>query len=303
MGTPEATEPRVETLADGRRVAFATYGRPEGVPCFMLHGTPSSRLLARRFDDVARGAGVALIAPDRPGFGRSDPRPWAPVRAYPSDLVALADTLGFERFAVVGVSGGAPFALACGVEIPARLTGIVLLSGLGPLADHPDTRAAMAPVNRRLLALGRLPAPLARLLVPVAAPLLHRAATLAAARAAGREPDLSAVPEADREAAADPVLAADVAADQQEALRQGARALLQEIHTAGRAWGFRPEDVGVHVDLWHGESDELAPTMLARRLAGRLPDCTARFEPGGHLVTLTDVALRQEAFAAIAARS
>jgi hypothetical protein len=41
------TEPRIDTtirLADGRRLAFAEYGDPEGKPVLLFHGLPGSRL-------------------------------------------------------------------------------------------------------------------------------------------------------------------------------------------------------------------------------------------------------------------
>jgi len=38
-----------------------------------LHGTPGSRRLAELFESTARDTDVRILAPDRPGYGRSDP--------------------------------------------------------------------------------------------------------------------------------------------------------------------------------------------------------------------------------------
>ena len=57
--------------------------------------------------------GVKMVAYDRPGYGGSDPKS-AARRRRGADIAAIADELGFDRFAVVGGSGGAPHALACG---------------------------------------------------------------------------------------------------------------------------------------------------------------------------------------------
>jgi pimeloyl-ACP methyl ester carboxylesterase len=47
---------------------------------------------------------------------------------WPDDVVEVADQLGIERFAALGFSGGAPFALACAYKIPHRLTACGLIS-------------------------------------------------------------------------------------------------------------------------------------------------------------------------------
>lgn len=51
-----------------------------------------------------------------------------------------------------------------------------------------------------------------------------------------------------------------------------------------RSWSIRLEDIGVPVDLWHGELDENVPISVGRYLADALPACRTRFlEDEGHL--------------------
>ena len=69
--------------------------------------------------DAASDEHVRLIAPDRPGMGRSDPQPGHVVADWPADVAALADTLGLETFGVVGWSAGTPYAFAC-AAFPSR---------------------------------------------------------------------------------------------------------------------------------------------------------------------------------------
>jgi pimeloyl-ACP methyl ester carboxylesterase len=61
-------------LRDGRRLGYAEYGDPQGLPVFFFHGTPGSRFECGHADiaDDFRRAGARLIAPDRPGIGLSD---------------------------------------------------------------------------------------------------------------------------------------------------------------------------------------------------------------------------------------
>jgi pimeloyl-ACP methyl ester carboxylesterase len=54
-----------------------------------------------------------------------------------------------------------------------------------------------------------------------------------------------------------------------------------------RPWGFRVEEVGVPVRLWHGTEDRLTPPEMARWLAERLPDARIDWlEGAGHAAWL-----------------
>ena len=95
------------TLPDGRRLAYAEFGTPDGRPVLYFHGAPSSRLEPLLVgDDAWRAHGLRVIAPDRPGVGLSDFLPKRGFSQWPNDVVALADALGLERFGVIGMSGG-----------------------------------------------------------------------------------------------------------------------------------------------------------------------------------------------------
>jgi len=63
---------RIISLPDGRRLAFADYGDPQGQPLFFFHGFPGSRYDGAYTGQAAAGMGIRLIAPDRPGMGYSD---------------------------------------------------------------------------------------------------------------------------------------------------------------------------------------------------------------------------------------
>jgi len=115
------------TLPDGRRLAYTEWGLPDGKPLLYFHGTPGSRLWCPD-EDATAAAGVRLIAPDRPGFGRSDPQEGRTLADWPKDVEALADALHISSFAVVGVSGGGAYAAACAALIPRRLSGVAVVS-------------------------------------------------------------------------------------------------------------------------------------------------------------------------------
>jgi len=114
---------RTHELEDGRTLGYAEYGAPDGRPVFVFHGFPGSRLTWSAFDpqDCAGELGLRVIAPERPGYGLSEFQRGRELLDWPEDVLALADPLGLERFAVLGLSGGGPYAAACAFKIPARL--------------------------------------------------------------------------------------------------------------------------------------------------------------------------------------
>ena len=100
-----------------------------------LHGTPGSRLMFAVAHKAARERKVRLIAPERPGYGLSDYRRVESLAQIAEDLGAVADAYGLGRFAVMGVSGGAPYAVAAAEAMPDRISLLALVAPLGEVAD------------------------------------------------------------------------------------------------------------------------------------------------------------------------
>ena len=101
---------RVLRLADGRALGFRIYGDADGTPLLFLHGTPGSRLKFVIGHETGKELGLALVAPDRWGYGLSDVPAKPSLVTFAADMAALMDYLGYRRFAVGGISGGGPFA-------------------------------------------------------------------------------------------------------------------------------------------------------------------------------------------------
>ena len=59
-------------LPGGRQLCYAEYGDPTGQPIFVFHGNPNSRLLWGVIPGTPFLPNIRIIAPDRPGFGRTD---------------------------------------------------------------------------------------------------------------------------------------------------------------------------------------------------------------------------------------
>jgi pimeloyl-ACP methyl ester carboxylesterase len=94
-------------------IAWAGSGSATRRPAFFFHGTPSSRLECQEFRQELCQHNIRLIAPDRPGFGRSEFQAGRSIGDYARDIVMLAKHLNLQDYVVVGASGGGPYALAC----------------------------------------------------------------------------------------------------------------------------------------------------------------------------------------------
>jgi pimeloyl-ACP methyl ester carboxylesterase len=270
---PTQTDNRIR-LKDGRTLAYATYGDPQGKPVLHFHGTPSSRMEGNLplVDESATRLGIRLIVPDRPGMGLSDSRPGRTLLDWPDDVLELADALGLGRFAVVGLSGGGPYVAACAYQIPQRLTAAGIISGVSPL-DVPHALQGMDRSDRQMFGLaGRAPW-LLRLVFWYTARELRRNPDRALAQMAVElsAPDQAVLAESDIKGA--------FVQTSLEAFRQGARGATWDCVLFARPWGFRPQDIRVPVYLWHGEVDTTCPISMGRYMAGAIPGCRAHFLP------------------------
>jgi pimeloyl-ACP methyl ester carboxylesterase len=268
----------VVELAGGRSLAYREGGDPAAPAVLYFHGVPGSRLDADVFRYDGGTPPVRLIAVDRPGFGRSTPRPGRRPVDWPADVVALADALELERFAVLGFSSGAKFALACAQALPARVSVAGLVAGVGP-PDMPRFFARMGVLSRLDYAAAVRLRPLAR---------GYREAALRFARRRPRaalavfERGLS---RPDRRLMRDPAVRAWALRTALESGRQGVDATLDEAVMERLPWGFPLEEVTIPVRLWHGERDATVPPHHSQHVAGMLRSARLTVLPGeGHLL-------------------
>ncbi len=148
---------QIITLKAGRKLCYAEYGDLDGMPIMVFHGNPNSRLLWGVIPGSPFLPGVRLIAPDRPGFGQTDfKKGITTLENWSNDIVALADSLGIEKFAIFGPSGGGPFALACAWKIPERLTAVGIFASVGPFLPETVEKLA-APIRTMWKNAPRLP--------------------------------------------------------------------------------------------------------------------------------------------------
>lgn len=262
-------------LTDGRTLAYTDVGDPAGQPVVHFHGSPSSRREPYAFETAFADAGVRMITYDRPGYGVSSPSPGRSLRDAPRDAAALADALGIDRFVVSGLSGGAPFAMACRALLPDRTAAVCLVAGDPDLA-WPGARDGYAPLELAIIDAVDDDAAVAVCEGAIGA---DGSAFFASDGMRWAEPDLAML--------ADDSFAAHVQAVIAEGFRQGIAGYVRDVRAKGQPWPEIPHDRTVPVTIVHGDRDTIVPLDHARLVAQHVDGATLRVLPGhGHLSIL-----------------
>lgn len=246
-------------LSNGRTIAYTTSGAADGFPIVAHHGTPGSRLFAALLADVAAEEQIQLIVPDRPGYGHSSPPPqdWT-WQDWQDDLTELIHAESIDRAAVMGFSGGGPFAVAAATSEWATRLGLV--STVIPPATNGLARLAKVPFALRILFR-----------------VSNALASVSGPEAVVRQYTDREVSEAVSNAIND---------DFQEALRQGAKAVARENRSfATKSLELSQPSIPVHV--WHGTQDENTPLSPVREFMDNI-DGTLTTSETDHLGTLLD---------------
>ncbi len=267
----EVVEPRIEGTAvvgDGhRRLGFAEFGPPDGRPVVWLHGTPGARRqIPTEARSYAEREGLRIVGIDRPGIGSSTPHLYGHVVDFADDLAILADRLGLNRMAVIGLSGGGPYALAAGAALGDRVSAVGVLGGVAPTLGPDAIGGGLVAVGRRvapLVSVGRVPFGIGltaavRVIKPLASPAIDLYARLS--------------PAGDRRLLNRPEFKAMFLDDLLNGSRTQLSAPLADLLLFTRHWGFEAADVGQPVRWWHGDHDHIVPHAHGVHMVHRLPD-------------------------------
>jgi pimeloyl-ACP methyl ester carboxylesterase len=267
----------------GRNLEVMEYGDPHGHPAFFFHGLIGSHHQASYIAAEAKEQGLRIIAPNRPGVGASEfCERQSALEAVP-DVEDLASALDLDQFSVIGISGGAPYALACVARLGSRIRSTTIISGMGParlrgaLQGMDRTRRMALEVGSRYPSLAkqesrrwadrfrRDPVGFLRRLVSTWAP---------ADQALFRRQDVFDLFLRDLH---------QVFVD-----GTGPETFAQELRLY-RNYGFSPAQLphGQHVTLWHGLDDIIVPPSMTWQMLQILPAREAHFVPGGHFVAIT----------------
>jgi pimeloyl-ACP methyl ester carboxylesterase len=272
---------RVETkqvqLAGGGHIAYAEYGDPAGAPVFFFHGWPSSHSMAELTDDAARELGVRIISPDRPGIRGSAFQQDRELTDWPPVVRQFADELAIEKFRILAISGGAPYAFVTGWGMPERVLAMAVVSGAPPIAELED-RGGLLRLYRWMLALQERHPELLRTFFRVARPFAALNMPLRF-----RPLLLLALQRLDADVLRDRRAFEACFESSRQAWRASVEGVIADAEIYARPWGFPVEDVPTPVRLWHGTHDRTFSYALAKQLGARLPNCQVRIvQNAGH---------------------
>ncbi|MCB0973406.1 MAG: alpha/beta hydrolase [Actinobacteria bacterium] len=222
---------------------------------FGFHGTPGSRFDFRPSAVMDHPPGALVVSVDRPGIGLSDADPRRQLSDFADDIAALADHLGYERFGVLGYSGGGSYALAVAAAYPDRVTEGSLVGALAPpqgraVGDGQSFALKLAMEARRYL-------PVTASVIAVAHAVLSRfpGPTLALASLD--------MPASDRDVLADDRSRAHLLATYREAARSGTSGAAADLDLVLSDWGVDLGRVRAPFAVWQGALDTVVPPSHA----------------------------------------
>lgn len=273
-------------LHDGRVMAFADYGPPDGRPVLWCHGGPGSRMEPQPLAGDAVRAGFRIIGVDRPGYGGTPPLPGRSIASWVPDAVALADHLALTRFTTVGCSTGGAYALALAALEPDRVEACVACCALTDMR-WPEGRATMTGPG----AAGRLIAGIWD--APDRATALERTTEVLGSDGAGlfaQTPE-TPFPPADIAFLSAPENVAGFAETMTEMFRYGVAGFTDDRLADGVGWeSFDVGRVVCPTVVLHGGADPLVVPAQARHTAGLVPGADLHIVPElGHFSITTQV--------------
>ena len=276
-------EDRAVELPDGTTVGLYEYGDPDGRPVFAFHGVPSCGAGFDWAHEPAAERGLRLLAPDRPGIGLSSGPPLDVVGDHPARIAALADALGVDRFAVLGYSGGGPFAVACAAELGDRVTATAVCAGMGQVgvwAEADDFEKT----DRQMLDLCTKHPRIAGIVLSASARMARLSPASAQKSFVKQLSESDAAVIESQDEPPEVTMALFV-----RAFRSGSKGVVDDYRVIAKPWGVELRHTGP-LTIFQGDADTMVPLRHAEALAERLPEAKLVVWPGeGHLGPITHI--------------
>ncbi|MHA2227373.1 MAG: alpha/beta fold hydrolase [Candidatus Hodarchaeales archaeon] len=275
---------QIMELSSGRKLAFAEYGSSTGIPVFYFHGNFGSRLEATLGnEELLESLGIRFICPDRPGMGLSDYQNKRSILDWPDDIQELVKYLKLEKYALIGGSGGGPYALACAYKLPqTESLGCAIVSGLGP---YEMSKKGMNSRSKNLLFVARYFPWTFKFLT-----WLTMGRKIKSKNVEWWEKNYQKLqkqlPDPDRIIMQNSTTRDCMTYKTIEAFRQGSKGPSHDFKLYARPWGFKLEDIPIEtkVLIFHGELDTSVPISMAKTMNSLIPNCDSKYYPDeGHL--------------------
>lgn len=260
----------------GYEIRVKEWGDLDKPVLFLVHGFPGCSEHGRLVSTSPLWQSFRLIAVDRPGYGESAAQKNLTFLKFAHQIKSLFKKQKIDKFSIISVSGGAPYALAVAYVMKDQVLKLTSVGGIAPLTlrnfrymnrVQKKTWFAQRFIPTRVLHFG---------LNRVWAKGLDKLEeTLFTEIAAFSEPDQKVF----RHPEIQPVLVEST----QLALKQGPAGVIHDIKTFAKAWGFPLNEITCPVTLWHGGADDVVHLRFAQDMQSYLPKATLNFiEEEGH---------------------
>lgn len=270
-------------LRDGRKLGYAEYGDTEGKPLFYFHGNPGTRTEAKMSVLTLSEKTARIISIDRPGFGLSDYKGDRTILDWSDDVEELADSLGYKKFSILGISGGSPYVLGCAYKIPHRCQSVGIIAGISPINKY---TLSLEGVSKRMVFVNRK------------LPFLFRTFFWMKMARHARSEDESRIrkkmlahvtknfSKPDKKLLNRPKIMDILCERMRDIGRISTKGTMCDRKLIFRNWGFKLEEISkkVKVYLWQGYFDKTVPISIGKYMSKKIPNCKAEFFPEeGHI--------------------
>ena len=260
-------------LRNGNNIGYAIYGNKKNFPIFYFHGWPGSRFELKNIP--LKKKKCFIIALERPGYGISDPISKFKILDWPKIVLEVANKLKIKKFSIIGVSGGAPFALACANTIKnKRLKSIAIVCALAPSKAKGMNKGRVG----MLLNLGRKPFISWLIFNFLRMRLLNGNLEKSFNKWKNKIP----LPEIDLK-----LFTIDrgrrLMENFKEAVKHGITGVHRDANLYSNYWGFKLKNIKKKIFVWHGDKDLTVPIITNKYYKKKLKNKEIFIKPNeGH---------------------
>ena len=260
-------------LRNGNRIGYAIYGNKKNFPIFYFHGWPGSRFELKNIP--LKKKKCFIIALERPGYGISDPISKFKILDWPKIVLEVANKLKIKKFSIIGVSGGAPFALACANTIKnKRLKSIAIVCALAPSKAKGMNKGRVG----MLLNLGRKPFISWLIFNFLRVRLLNGNLE----KSFNKWKNKISLPEIDLK-----LFTIDrgkrLMENFKEAVKNGTKGVHRDANLYSNYWGFKLKNIKKKIFVWHGDKDLTVPIITNKYYKKKLKNKEIFIKPNeGH---------------------
>ena len=260
-------------LRNGNNIGYAIYGNKKNFPIFYFHGWPGSRFELKNIP--LKKKKCFIIALERPGYGISVPISKFKILDWPKIVLEVANKLKIKKFSIIGVSGGAPFALACANTIKnKRLKSIAIVCALAPSKAKGMNKGRVG----MLLNLGRKPFISWLIFNFLRMRLLNGNLEKSFNKWKNKIP----LPEIDLK-----LFTIDrgkrLMENFKEAVKHGTKGVHRDANLYSNYWGFKLKNIKKKIFVWHGDKDLTVPIITNKYYKKKLKNKEIFIKPNeGH---------------------